>query len=74
MVLRSVSLLAASVIVLAACSQEEPSYTQDQRACIAQRFPGYNARQLNQCIEVCRACFNGTPTTCNTSCKLKGAS
>jgi hypothetical protein len=71
--LRSLSVLTALAIGLASCSQEE-GYTEQQRACIAQRYPNYNARQLSQCVDVCRACMTGTTVTCNTSCKLKGAS
>ncbi len=42
--------------------------------CIAQRYKDYDARQLSQCVDVCKACMNGNTATCNTSCKLKGAS
>jgi hypothetical protein len=58
---------------LASCSQEM-EYTEQQRACIAQRYTSYDARQLNQCVDVCKACMNGNTLTCNTSCKLRGAS
>jgi hypothetical protein len=61
------------VVGLASCS-EEVGYTDQQRACIAQRYQAYDARKLGQCVDVCKACMNGTNVTCNTSCKLKGAS
>jgi hypothetical protein len=65
-------LLMAAAIGLASCSQEV-EYTGQQRACIAQRHTSYDARNLNQCVDVCKACMNGNTVTCNTSCKLKGA-
>ena len=64
------SLLAAG---LAACSQDIET-TPEQRACIAQHYAAYDARQLNQCVDVCRVCMKGNMVTCNTSCRLRGAS
>jgi hypothetical protein len=58
---------------LASCSPDT-EYNEQQRACIAQRYTSYDARQLNQCVDVCKACMKGNNVTCNTSCKLKGAS
>ena len=58
---------------LAACSQEV-EYTNEQRACIAQHYAKYDASKLNQCVDVCKACMKGNTLTCNTSCKLRGAS
>jgi hypothetical protein len=71
--LRTLLCLAALAGGLAACSQEA-EYTTEQRACIAQHYTNYDASKLNQCVDVCRACMKGSPVTCNTSCKLKGAS
>jgi hypothetical protein len=65
-------LLMAAAIGLASCSQKV-EYTDQQRACIAQRYNGYDARKLNQCLDVCKTCMNGNAVTCNTSCKLRGA-
>ena len=62
-----------AAIGLASCSQET-GLTEQQRVCIAQRHPDYDARQLNQCLDVCKSCMAGNDVTCNTSCKLKGAS
>jgi hypothetical protein len=73
MQLRSLIVPAFVVVGLASCS-EEVGYTDQQRACIAQRSQDYDARKLSQCVDVCKACMNGTNVTCNTSCKLKGAS
>ncbi len=41
--------------------------------CITQHYKDYNPKQLNQCVDVCEACLNGTAATCNSSSKLKGA-
>jgi hypothetical protein len=69
---RFVILMAASII-LASCSQEV-EYSDQQRVCIAQRYSQYDARNLNQCVDVCRLCMKGNTVTCNTSCRLRGAS
>jgi hypothetical protein len=69
----SVGILLAVAIGLSACSQE-PEYSEQQRVCIAQRYKAYDARQLSQCVDICKACMSGNTVTCNTSCKLKGAS
>lgn len=66
-------LIITAAIALGACSQE-PAYTEQERACIARRNPAYNPKQLSQCVDVCKACMRGNDVTCNTSCKLKGAS
>jgi hypothetical protein len=58
---------------LAACSQEM-DYTPEQRSCIAQRYANYDAKQIGQCVDVCRICMRGNAVTCNTSCRLRGAS
>jgi hypothetical protein len=71
--LRNLIPWAALALGLAACSQEI-EYNDQQRACIAQRYTNYDARKLSQCVDVCRACMRGTTITCNTSCKLRGAS
>jgi hypothetical protein len=71
--LRSLVLLTALAVGLASCSQEV-EYTDQQRSCIAQRYANYDARQLNQCVDVCKACMRGNTVTCNTSCRLRGAS
>lgn len=73
MQLRSLVLLTALAVGLASCSQEV-EYTDQQRSCIAQRYTNYDARQLSQCVDVCKACMRGNTVTCNTSCRLRGAS
>ena len=69
----SVIFSTALAIGLASCSQEKPSFTEKERACIAQRYKNYDPKQVDQCVDVCKVCLNGTVATCNTSCKLKGA-
>jgi hypothetical protein len=66
--------LAALAIGLASCSEEQPTFTEKEHACIAQRSKNYDPKQLAQCVDVCKYCLNGTVATCNTSCKLRGAS
>lgn len=56
---------------LSAC--QEPDYTPEQRVCIASHYAAYDAKQLNQCVDVCRVCMKGNVVTCNTSCRLRGA-
>ena len=73
MQLRSLSVLLAIATGLTSCSQEV-EYSDQQRVCIARRYQDYDARKLSQCVDVCKACMNGNNVTCNTSCKLKGAS
>ena len=70
--LRRVPCLTALAAGLAACSQQT-DYTPEQRSCIAQHYANYDARQLNQCVDVCRLCMRGNVLTCNTSCRLRGA-
>jgi len=73
MQLPSLSVLTALAIGLASCSQEQAGYTEKERVCIAQHYKDYDAKRLSQCVDVCKACLSGTVATCNTSCKLKGA-
>ena len=73
MQLRRLVCWVALAACLAACSQEV-EYTSEQRACIAQHYTNYDASKLSQCVDVCRACMKGSAVTCNTSCKLRGAS
>jgi hypothetical protein len=42
--------------------------------CIAQHYAAYDAKQLSQCVDVCKVCMRGNTVTCNTSCRLRGAS
>jgi hypothetical protein len=62
-----------AAICLGSCSQE-PTFTEQERACIARQYSNYNPKHLGQCVDVCKACMKGNVVTCNTSCKLRGAS
>jgi hypothetical protein len=70
---RSLVCLLALAAGLSACSQDVET-TPEQRACIAQHYPTYDPKSLNQCVDVCRICMKGNMVTCNTSCRLRGAS
>ena len=72
MQLRGLIGLVAVAASVASCSRET-EYSDQQRLCIAQRYLDFDARKLNQCVDVCKYCMNGNDVTCNTSCKLKGA-
>ena len=71
--LAELALLVLLAVGLSACSQEI-DYTPEQRSCIAQHYSAYDAKQINQCVDVCRVCMKGNVVTCNTSCRLRGAS
>lgn len=58
---------------LSACSQEV-EYTPEQRSCIFQHYSSFDPKQINQCVDACRVCMKGNVVTCNTSCRLRGAS
>jgi hypothetical protein len=57
---------------LASCSQAVET-TPEQQACIGRKYSSYDAKKLNQCVDVCRVCMKGNTVTCNTSCRLRGA-
>jgi hypothetical protein len=61
------------ICVSAASRSQDVEYSDQQRACIAQRYKKFDARNFSQCVDVCEACMTGTTVTCTTSCKLKGA-
>jgi len=67
-------ILTCLAVGLGACSEEQPEFTEQQRMCISQRYNNYDPKQLNQCLDVCKNCMKGSVVTCNTSCKLRGAS
>ena len=50
---------------LVSCSQEQPRYSEKERVCIAQHYKNYDPKLLNQCVDVCETCLNGTAATCN---------
>ena len=67
-------LVAVIIIALmtAACEQEQDITGSTSAACPL-RNSSYNPRDMNQCVNACKACDRGTTVTCSTSCTLKGA-
>ena len=63
-----------ALMVLTGCQQESDITGSTANKCVAEHFPAYNPRSLNQCMAACSKCGHGTTTTCSTSCTLKGAS
>ena len=64
-------IVASIALFTAACSKDD-GFSDQQRLCIAQKFPTYDAKNMEQCLSVCKACLGGNTVTCSTSCKLKG--
>jgi hypothetical protein len=58
--------------VVASCRADEET-TGSVKKCATDLFLQYNAKNLDQCVAVCRICDHGTTTTCTTSCTLRGA-
>lgn len=50
-----------------------PEITGPTSRCEAELFNSYNPKVLQQCVQACMKCDHGTPTSCTTSCTLKGA-
>lgn len=70
--MRTLGLCLLAAALLSSC-REEPEYTDQQRTCIAKQYKEYDAKQMNQCVNVCKSCMGGNLTTCTTSCNLKRA-
>jgi hypothetical protein len=51
----------------------QAEYSDEQRACVAQRYGQLDEKKLSQCVDMCKACMKGNTVTCNTACWLKGA-
>jgi hypothetical protein len=66
------AVLAAIAFALSGCGPE-PEVTRAPNECVVNLFPTYDAKVMAQCVDVCRKCDHGTPTSCTTSCTLKGA-
>ena len=64
-------LIVAMAVLLGGCFDEET--TGSVNACAAKLHANYDARNLQQCVDVCIKCERGVTATCTTSCKLKGA-
>jgi hypothetical protein len=70
--MRGLAALASVTLLLVACSPQGEA-TGSTNKCAASLYPAYNPKVLEQCVAVCMKCDQGTPTTCTTSCTLKGA-
>jgi hypothetical protein len=70
--MRKLNLILLAATALTGCSNE-PEYSDQQRACMAKLYSSYDAKQMNQCVNVCKSCMGGSTVTCTTSCNLKGA-
>jgi hypothetical protein len=68
-----IGIIAATTFLSASCSKET-EYTPEQRVCIGKMYMTYDPKNIGQCVAVCKGCMKGNIVTCNTSCKLKGAS
>jgi hypothetical protein len=65
--------LILALTTVAGCQQQPEVTGSTSYKCVADLFPAYNPKNLNQCLAVCSRCNRGTPVTCSTSCKLRGA-
>jgi hypothetical protein len=70
--MRRFAVLVAITLAVASCSPEEEA-TSPTNKCATGLFPSYNPKVLDQCVGACIKCDHGTPTTCSTSCTMKGA-
>ncbi len=75
---KAYSLLGAAVIASVACGcSKDEGYTEQQRQCLARKFPslpaGLSQENLDECVAACTECLAGTIVTCSTSCRLRGA-
>jgi hypothetical protein len=64
-------LLASLGLTVASCSDSDVTNSTD--ACAARLYTPFDRKNMNQCVNVCMQCENGTKVTCSTSCTLKGA-
>lgn len=69
----AIGLLAFALLAVAACSKEAAQKDPEQ-ACAAKVHKNYDAKRLDECVDVCKVCSGGTTISCTTSCRLKGAS
>ena len=66
----AVMLLVSLGFTAASCSD---SGTNSADACAARLYTPFDRKNMNQCVNVCMQCENGTKVTRSTSCTLKGA-
>jgi hypothetical protein len=67
----AVVLLASLGFTAASCSDSDVTNSVD--VCAARLYTPFDRKNMNQCVNVCMQCENGTKVTCSTSCTLKGA-
>jgi hypothetical protein len=65
---------AVTLALLSASCSKEKEYSDEERGCIALQYHDYDAKKIDQCVRVCKTCMKGNTITCNTSCRLRGAS
>jgi hypothetical protein len=70
-VLRWLTIPAMAVSLISCSPGEESTASADK--CAKNILPSYGPKKLDQCVAVCMQCNHGVPTTCSTSCNLKGA-
>lgn len=63
----------AALAVIGGCTKEE-ELTAQQKVCVAGLYPTYDPTKTEACVKVCKTCKKGNTVTCNTSCRLRGAS
>jgi len=70
--MRHLTAFVATALLVVSCSPEG-EVTGSTNKCATDLYPSYNAKVLDQCVDVCIKCNRGVMTTCSTSCTLKGA-
>ena len=64
-------------LLMMSCGQDQPPQPETTgstpSACATNLYANYNAKNMEQCVNVCLRCERGVMTTCSTSCTLKGA-
>jgi hypothetical protein len=68
-----ICVLATAALLSTSCSKD-PEYTGEERACISRHYTNYDSTKIDQCVAICKVCMKGSTITCNTSCRLRGAS
>lgn len=70
----TVFVVALAVLAVSGGCAKEEELTAEQRVCVADLYPTYDPKQTEACVKVCKVCKKGNTVTCNTSCRLRGAS
>jgi hypothetical protein len=73
LILAAVAMVAVFFVTfLLSYSRGQVEYTDEQRACIAQRYSQSDASRLDQCVDVCKACTR-SPATDRVSSKVQAS-